>query len=674
MNLGAGPRSALLIPLWGALWGCQSGEPLDPSCIPDRPDPGELVVGWVTCSDMTMEGGEGDLGDIWLANHEVRATLRNPVSSLTRVGESGGTLIDFAPWEGRDQLHEVVPLVNGGWLDVDQITLTPAGVEISGVPSDATGARATVSWVLDAEGPWLRVTGADDLWIHGQGPLELLDDKLVSGSTLVGHDGSSVEDLGGAILARGAGGLYVAAPQEGYAVTGSVAVSGVAPGAEEIRLYRQQTLVGKIALEEEAFSTSVHPDIDSVEAYTQGYAASPSVPPGVDLNLPVGPGGWVDAQPEWGEIIPRPFAAHWLPDDPDQGASQWLIPPEGGLLPTGPHPGLLTFTVGPHTQVETHTVAPGDDQTVPLTVGFTPWFERGDWVLAGLGRPSDIDTSWRGTDREATEEAWMEGLDFVVHAAEAEVATASGELEDLPLLPQKNGSFTVAEGGYTILAWPWSSDARRGAHGAVWHAGLRGAELLAAAKGGPRSPRTALVDQAWLLEVDAPFSTDPWPDLIALQAPSSVQPPELLWADWFRWLDAGAAIPPGSATTWVQIPDADLASSTDIERAMIQGKVCAGTGPLLVLRVEGAGPGEVAPASAGWPEGYAAMTGEQVGTLDTVGLYADGHLLETWRLDKETPWFQETTLPEGIRWAILAGWAEDGSEWATTGPVWIDPP
>jgi hypothetical protein len=198
-------------------------------------------------------------------------------------------------------------------------------------------------------------------------------------------------------------------------------------------------------------------------------------------------------------------------------------------------------------------------------------------------------------------------------------------------------------------------------------------ELLAAAKGGPRTNRTAGVGQAWFAQVGEPYDVDPWPDFVDLTAPDALHPPETLWLDWFRWLDAGAAIPPASHLTWVHVPDGQRASTTDIERAMIQGKVCAGTGPLLILRVEGAGPGEVAPASAGWPPGYAALTGEGVAELDTVTLYVDGEALDSWQLT-EDHWDLETTLPQNWRWALLAGWRDDGSAWATTGPVWTSPP
>lgn len=674
MIRGAGFRlfSGLIICV--SFVGCQSGDWTDEGCFPDQPAPGERVVGWIVCSDMNIPGGEGGPGDLWIANHQVRAILRNPGSSLTRVGDMGGTLIDFATWEGRDQLHEVVPLIQGEWIDVEDVELTRSGVRVVGTSlAGSSATKTTVEWSLPSEGPRMDVTGADDLWIHGTGALELLDGRLVGAAVLYGHDGSSVEDLGGAIVAKGTTSLYVATPEEGYAFTGSVAVEGTAAGADELRLYRGDEIVGKIALEDEGFSTSVDATVDTIQAHATGHLPSQKAAPGQGLSLPIGPDGWVDIQPMWQGVTARPFSVHWDPEDPTHHEEIWLLPPDGGSVGTGPKPGLLTLSAGPHIMDVVVRVDVVNQETLALGVSFTPRFDRGDWVVAGLGRPSDVDATWRGSNVEAIQNAWIEALDYVITAPIGEVGTATGHLLDYPALPHQNGSRTQSTEGYTILSWPWSADSRRGAHGAVASVNPSPTELLAAAKGGPRTDRTAVVGQDWLALVGAPYDVDPWPDFVDLTAPDELHPPDTLWSDWFRWLDAGAAIPPASHLTWVQVPDGQFASSTDIERAMIQGKVCAGTGPLLILRVEGAGPGEVAPASAGWPDGYAALTGEGVADLDTVTLYVDGEAFDSWEVTQDH-WDLETTLPQDWRWALLAGWREDGSAWATTGPVWTNPP
>jgi hypothetical protein len=44
------------------------------------------------------------------------------------VGVGGATLVDVAPWGAEDAVYEVVPVVGGGWLDVDAFVIEDAAL------------------------------------------------------------------------------------------------------------------------------------------------------------------------------------------------------------------------------------------------------------------------------------------------------------------------------------------------------------------------------------------------------------------------------------------------------------------------------------------------------------------------------------------------------------------
>src|SRR5688500_10539928 len=111
-----------------ALLSCQPGASADDAvaCELVRPAPGEVVVEPVRCRDLVPPLGEGRSdADLYLATHELRAVFRHPQDALTVPGWGGATLIDVAPWDGHDAVHEVVPLVDGAWLTDVEATVLP---------------------------------------------------------------------------------------------------------------------------------------------------------------------------------------------------------------------------------------------------------------------------------------------------------------------------------------------------------------------------------------------------------------------------------------------------------------------------------------------------------------------------------------------------------------------
>lgn len=181
-----------------------------------------------------------------------------------------------------------------------------------------------------------------------------------------------------------------------------------------------------------------------------------------------------------------------------------------------------------------------------------------------------------------------------------------------------------------------------------------------------------MVDLLWLAEVAEPFSVEPSPWFIWLNA-SPMAEPDTAWHDWFRWLDARVPLTPAGPVTWARVPNPDALGRVDVERALNQGHVSAGTGPLISLRVEGAGPGEIAPAQGRWPSLSFEGQLTDANGLQRAALIVNGQVHQTWDVDGDAL-FVEGSIPEDTRWVVLAGWALDGSDWATTGAIWRDPP
>ena len=161
------------------------GAPED--CFPERPTPGQVVVAQVRCSDMTLPGGEGGIGDIWFANHDMHGIFRYPKASYSLVGIDGGGILDLALWDGGNEwLHEAVPLVSGGGLEIDRWTLLPNGLELQGRvtaintrPTEAEGQSATVTWLVAPDRPELVLQGADGLWLHPEAGHDVLALSLI---------------------------------------------------------------------------------------------------------------------------------------------------------------------------------------------------------------------------------------------------------------------------------------------------------------------------------------------------------------------------------------------------------------------------------------------------------------------------------------------------------------
>lgn len=662
----------------GALFcaGCIApAQRFDEGCDPSQPKPGTVRVETILCYDLGIPGGDGGIGDIWIATPNYRAIIRGPQASLTSPGASGGTLIDLAPWDERDTLHEVIPNVAGGWLDVIDVVVDETGVTLTGTPEPLLGRgdvneteKTSVTWKVDPQDPWLRVSGAQGLWFHGHGEGEWLGGRWHADETVIATDGDAMTDQGGPTLLNDTTALLVGHAEDTYRLVGEVSVSGLAPRAEALELFEQDQRVGLLPLRTERFDTRVPGGVDGVRAIAEGYRPSPLVAPTQDLNLALGASGAIRIQPRWDSLADHPISVRWTVDD---RSGETILPSSGGLVSTGPGEVMIELSAGrTYTPIDT-TVIVADDGAVGVSASWAARWDPGDWVPASLQWPSDRSHAWRGSDAYAAAQALSEGFRFVVNAPLHEVSGASGETGALSILQQR-GSRLVTDSGAQIVSWPWTPQAQRAGHGAIDPRGLSAVDALASSAGGPGKDRRTMVDLAWLSEVGAPYTVGPTPWFVQLRPPIGLDPTEA-WLDWFRWLDAGVTLSPVGPVTWVQVPDAQRLGLVDVETGLIAGAVSAGTGPLVSLRVEGAHAGEVAPAQGRWPPLSFEAQLMDIGELDQAALIVNGDVHQRWDLTDDNV-YVTGQIPDDTRWVLLTAWNIEGTAWTTSGAIWRDPP
>jgi len=630
----------------------------------------------ILCYDVGIPGGDGGVGDIFIATPHYRAILRGPLASLTSPGASGGTLIDLATWDGRDTLHEVIPNVSGGWLDVLDLAVEETGVTLTGTPTPLLdrGAvtdtqRTSVTWLVNAEDPWLRVRGAQGLWFHGHGEGQWLGGRWHARDTVIAADGDAMTDWGGSMRLDDTTALLVGEAEDTYRLIGDTPISGIAPQAEALELFEQTERVGLLTLATDDFESKVPANVNSVRAIARGHAPSARVAPSENLNLTIGPSGAVRIQPRWGSGLEHPITVYW---DVGDRTGQTILPSTGGSIPTGPGEVTLRLSAGRTYETIHTTITIGDGQGVGLEARWVARLDPGDWVPVAMQWPSDRSHAWSGSNERASAEALTEGFRFVVHAPLNEVSDASGEVAGLQALLQQRGSRLFTDSGAQIVSRPWTPQAHRAGHGAIDPRGLTAEEALASAAGGPGKDRRTMVDLAWLREVREPYTVGPTPWFVAL-ATSEAFNPTTDWQDWFRWLDASAPLSPAGPVTWVHVPNARQLGLVDVETALNRGHVSTGTGPLISLRVEGAGPGDIAPAQGRWPP--RSFEGQLIDTagLDQAALIVNGNIHQQWDV-KDDALYVAGQVPEDAHWIVLTAWSVDGIEWATTGAIWRDPP
>ncbi|TVQ89424.1 MAG: hypothetical protein EA397_15305 [Deltaproteobacteria bacterium] len=612
----------------------------------------------VRCSADLLESGSGAGADLWMASPYLRAVLRHPSAAHTRTDIGGGTLLDAAPWGSDDVLFEAIPMVEGGWLsDIEQIVVGDRVVlrgqirAIPGLPPPTSSGERVVRWRMSAEGPWIRVEGADALLLHPRSPASRDGDRLYVDDVTIA--GSLLEDLGGAVIYDAQSPLLIAPTDEAmdWLHPEGVPISGHAPEARHLELWSQDRRIARVPLVDEDFALRAPAEVDRVRATGSGRAPSPFVAPREGLDLQVGPRGGVQVRPLW-TGRPRAFRVQ------HQGqvlSGARTLPEDGGTVWTGPGSVRLTIE-GEHYEVE----VPVDVRPrLQVSLQGSEWPRaKVSWDVAG-----DRDLTRRASNHSALRGA---GVDFAVLTATFDISTGAGSSDDA--LRWQAGARLVTDQGFPVVAWPMSRQERRPAGGLPSITGSSLEEVLALLQA---ERRAVVVPLQGLDRLPAPWATWPHPTHVALEAP--VHDPVAAWGAYWDWLDAGRPIYPLGPVAWVEVPSASVIHTIEVATGLLRGHLVGGSGPDLWLEVGGARPGELLQESLTPDEEPHSGTITLIAPeeAEELILIADGVAVGQWFVDDRP---DQVLIPRGTRWVVAALWTPGGGPWAVTAPIWLRSP
>ena len=635
-----------------ALVACQPYRPtLETTCFTSPP--ASSRVGDVRCAAAVPSGGEGRNSDTLLATPGFSAVIRGPTTSLTLPGVGGGTVVDLAPWGLPDVVHEIVPTIDGAAfatdafeIDEDSVTVGGPLVAVPGGPAVAAGARGAIRW--HADGPWLVAEGADALRLHLRGDVVLREGRFWVGDVVVVPGGPST-DLGGVVVIDGDRVLVAAASDTPtWSDTPTREATGVTAGSR-LAWRRGDAMVARWQVSG-AFSALVPSDWTDVRAEADGLGAGPWTPIATGLDLPIGAGGAITLQTNTSVVVR--FAG-------DTDAPAVRVGTASATLPLGEGRWRLDVTGGPAFDPRSVDVVITTGETATADVALTARFDPGNAVLVAAPWPTDRDRTWRGSAATALLDAAAAGVDYAVLAPRDEVAGAT-DSDDPGGLQWVNGAWSTHPTRGAIVSWPWTASARFAGHGAIDTGPLSPIEALAAAWGGPGTDRYTAVDLAWLEAVGSPpQNVIPRPDVVLLDDPGD--DPAESWRPWWRWLDAGVPLVPLGPFAWAPVENPRAFGPVEVERALVEDRWTATTGPPLALRVGRARPGGLSPAGDVSVRADAAF--------DQVWLIGEGgRVVDAWRpgdLGHEG----EAPRPAGA-WIVAVATGPHGA-WAATAPIWL---
>ncbi len=602
----------------------------------------------LACSEQRLSSGEGRIGvDLYVATDRFRGVLRHPEDALTIAHVGGLSLLDLGTWpSGSDRLHEAVPIVRGGWLDVEEWSIEDGSVLVSGTvlslpdrPAEGAGESATVRWVFD--GPRIHAEGAEGFYVHPRGYVKRDAEAFMLIDMVIRDDGLDV-DLGGAVRTSSPT-LWVDRPEAAWSRDGPLVT--VRTDAPELELQVDGLTVGRALVPDGTKALDVE-RVDAIRAIAPARTPGPWVSIGDDaIDAPLGPLGVIDV------ALPgaRGAVMTWTSEDGRSGRRAFN--PGGGVIGVGAGRFELTIAADPRRVSWSTTVDVPEGETVEVQVPSRGASERVHWALVDLRAPADRSRTWRGTDTEAVRLAAGRGADAAAFLME----------DDTTLLDpwDLTGGALLAHGGmirrgegpdgpWEVAAWPVLENTRKNAHGVFGAPTDDPLTAAVAAWGGRDVVRHVQVDLP-TLDALGPAHTLPFlPDLVRLEAPDDQL---ASWAPWLARLDEGRTLAPTGPATWVPVPDRDSLTLADVDQALFDGLSCAGTGPLVILE-------------------------RQRDTLLLQRLDGSSGQLEVWTdlglARRAEGSLLRQSIPHGARWALAVH--RDGAAWAVAGPLWLVDP
>lgn len=587
-----------------------------PECDPRQLDEGEVRAGPWACDDELMSGASGRRGDWVLQNHLVTAVVRNPAESFSLVDVSGGGLVDFAAWDGVDRLWEAQPVIDGEWLEV---TETEYGDD-DGAWIRLTGPQGEVTWRLPADERFIELSGAD-LWLHGDRRSERLASGVLRNTSMIVTDGQRVQDLGGAQLFTDVTRIWTGSLEAVHTAIGGVAASGSCDG-DGVDVWVGAERTGRLPSEFDALVPADALLVCTGEGFADG---SPSAP-GSALELGVGDAGELELR-----VVGE---GHELPVVVTIDGQAVGVSPRRDVVPTGAGRFDVQVDAGPEWAGWSGQVDVVGDTVLELSLERR--FATPDHVLADLFQAPFPSYDSALEQNDALRLAAGQGVGVVVQAPIDEVGRPyQGDWTERHTRAVV-GSRT-ASGHGSVWSWPWESSDKKSGHGAVKWTDLDAHGVLAQAKGYADPDRVAVVDTTWIAAAGLPATWPEDPDALRLADLSDLD-------SLFELLDAEVRVAVAGPWTWIEADDTlGPPSMAALDRAVVQGRTVATTGPLVTLR-------RVALPQDHW---------QIVASSGSTELWVDGVMVAE----------DERVVPfVGQRWAVAVVRGED---WAVTSPVWI---
>jgi len=646
-------------------------------CVREAPD--DIIIKTITCTSEQIPGGEGVLGDWLIAAPTYRAVIRNPIASVTMSGLQGGSLIDAAPWGRADRLHEVFPLKNGHWLDTEEVHITESSLELFGISrpwpnqnSDGTTHSLDLQWQFSDSPPHIRISGHEDIWIHGKGPLTPYTDRWISPNLSIYLDSTDSEDLGGAVLHRDATTLTFrdnALPLT-YDVDTETIVDGQSTGATSIEFWSNEALLDRLLLSKSTFTSPIPNGTTRVRAVGEDGALSNFAPPSQGMDLTLIAGRQVTIQVEWSQENRWPVGVLWTEETQQV---RTILPSEGGLLtiPTT----VDTIQIGEYPRLIPQIVTLADsteDEVFTLSVKapFIPANQK--WIH--LNGQSDRSKRWRGTSTQAMDALVSKGIEWAVMAPEYDIGTLEDVEEEHSSVLWRAGSQSPHPDGWSIMSWPWVEKTRLSGRGASPIATLGPMDALASITGGPGARRFTAATSEWFANPETLDGTanQNHPDYIWVEDVMRSENPIAHLEPWFTHLNAQRFIPPVGDANWVPVQDPLQWSGADIEAALLEGRGTASNGPLLHFEVNQVRPGGTVNIYRPFDFGRLTVSVRVDGAVpDRLWIVSDGVSKEVSAPTSlsETQTFR---IPTPKQWIVAIAWSPERGPWAMTAPIWIE--
>lgn len=607
-------------------------------CNPSPPEPGEVRARRIECNEDISEYGEANKGDWLLENAFIQLVVRNTPNRMTQLNGAGGTIIDAALWGGSDSVTEIVPHIDGDWPDALVIEADTDGIVLTATDGTDQQYRYTLlpdSSILHFEGG----TGFTVVPASGakrRGNSLSSGDLYITGTSEVMDDGGWVHWMNTDQLFLGSLDRVV---QDRYSDT--IPVSGESNGSQ-IDVSFDGATQYRLAVDNSRFSGMV-PKGAELRGRLSGHEASAWTAAGSDLVLDVGDAGFLDVEITDEESTPIPATLTW-------NGYSYALPDEPKMVAVGPGVGSGQVDAGPEFEIVTLDEIDVQGE-VPISVSMKRIASEAAWVDFDVR--SFPDSTERRTSSSLKAKLAAQGIDYAIFNAVDEVSQAGGTSSVDHLISVSSSSRSGGPFG-RLLAWAWSADRDKPAHGAANWEGMNPIDLLALMSRSGR--RYTSVDATWLNAAGPAVNWDPIPDVIQI---AGLEDTPVLAQVWDQRIAAAVV----GSRTWVHV---EGRTSTEILRGIIEGRTTASTGPQLHLRVDDLKPGDAFDLAE---ERQVLINIENPGDVTDVFIIGPGgETIQTWSIS-EIP--AETTVSHpGWICAVAAGI----SDWAITSPVWMDRP